>query len=255
MEKKEIKSKICSRGHHFEGSGPCPVCWPGRLKKKTEQSADVSPVFTAELLRFLKDIKQNNNPLWFQDNKLRYEKHVRLPLTAFGREFIPRLLKVAPAYGETRIFRIYRDVRFSKDKTPYKTHASIQFLRSGSDRDVHQPGFYLHLEPGGESFFGAGIWAPEPDVLEKIRTAIVTKPALWAPLSKYPFWGESYVRPPKDVDPDHRFIKDLMRKHFLTWVDFKDSVIPGPKFMGLVEKACRETAPLVAFLDRALGFK
>ena len=208
--------------------------------------------FSAQLFQFLVELNFNNNRTWFAENKTRYEEHVKRPLEAFAAAFAPRLARIAPGYATARPFRIYRDTRFSKDKTPYKTQASVQFLRATADRDVHQPGFYVHLEPG-ESFAAAGIWAPDAATLARIRTAIMARPAGWAPLRKLELWGESYARPPKGVDPDHRFAPDLMRKHYLTWVDFKDREVVGPAFLGRVAKACRRMAPLVAFLDRALG--
>lgn len=213
--------------------------------------SNIDAVFSKKSFQFLLDLRFNNDRLWFQENKAHYEESVKRPIEAFSQAFLPRLVKIAPDYDQARVFRIQRDTRFSKDKAPYKTHASVQFLRMGADRDVHQPGFYVHIEPG-ESFAGAGIWAPEPAVLERIRAAIIAKPNAWAPLSKLPLWGDSYIRPPRDVDPNHRFIDDLKRKNFLTWVDFKDKDVLGAAFIDRVEKACRQMAPLVAFLDKAL---
>jgi uncharacterized protein (TIGR02453 family) len=211
-----------------------------------------APVFSAELFQFLVELNFNNNRTWFAENKARYEEHVKRPLEAFAAAFAPRLAKLAPGYDQARPFRIHRDTRFSKDKTPYKTQAAVQFLRASADRDVHQPGFYVHLEPG-ESFAAAGIWMPDAATLLRIRKAIVAKPAAWAPIGKLELWGESYARPPKDVDPGHRFVEDLRHKHYLTWVDFKDREVVGPAFIDRVAKACQRMAPLVKFLDRALG--
>jgi uncharacterized protein (TIGR02453 family) len=213
-----------------------------------------SPLFTEELFQFLVELNFNNNRTWFAANKSRYEEHVKRPLAAFAAELAPRLAKIAPGYSKAHPFRIYRDTRFAKDKTPYKTQASVQFLRASASTDVHQPGFYVHFEPG-ECFAAAGIWAPDAATLTKVRTAIVARPAAWAPLSKLELWGESYVRPPRGVDPDHRFAAALMRKHYLTWVDFEDRAVVDPRFVGRVEQACLRMAPLVAFLDRALGRK
>jgi len=211
-------------------------------------------VFSAELFRFLVELQFNNNREWFNENKARYEESVKRPLAAFAAALAPRLAKSAPGYDQGRVFRIHRDTRFAKDKTPYKTQAAAQFLRAQADRDVHQPGFYLHLEPG-ECFAAAGIWAPDAATLARIRAAIVAKPAAWAPLARLELWGESYARPPKGVDPDHRFVAALMRKHYLTWVDFEDEQVLGPAFLGRVERACQRMTPLVTFLDRALGIK
>jgi uncharacterized protein (TIGR02453 family) len=208
-------------------------------------------VFDKELFQFFKELKRHNDRDWFQENKERYERFVKRPLAAFAEELAPRLERIAPGYGYPRLFRIHRDVRFSKDKAPYKTQASVQFQRALAGSDVHQPGFYVHLEPGG-CFVGAGIWAPDAAALGRIRAAIVDHPAAWAPLAKLPLWGESYARPPKGVDPGHRFVEDLKRKHFLTCVDFEDREAIGPGFLRLAERLCKKGAPLVAFLDRAL---
>ena len=213
-----------------------------------------APVFSEELFQFLVELNFNNNRTWFAENKARYEQHVKRPLEAFAAAFAPRLAKIAPGYSVGRPFRIYRDTRFSKDKTPYKTQAAVQFLRASARSNVHQPGFYVHLEPG-ECFAAAGMWAPDAATLARVRAAIMARPAAWAPLSKLEFWGESYARPPKGVDPGHRFVADLLRKHYLTWVDFKDRDIVSPSFLDRVEKACARMAPLVAFLDRALGIR
>ena len=115
---------------------------------------------TPELFAFFRELKQNNNRDWFQANKQRYEKQVREPLLDFIVDFGVRLPEISRHYvADARksggsLFRIYRDVRFSKDKTPYKTGAGVQF-RHEAAKDVHAPGFYLHIEPGA-CFIGAG---------------------------------------------------------------------------------------------------
>ncbi|MCH7945702.1 MAG: TIGR02453 family protein, partial [Armatimonadetes bacterium] len=111
-----------------------------------------SPRLKPELLKFLSDLKKNNNRQWFQKNKDRYESDVREPLLKFIEAFEPRLHKISPHFiADARktggsLFRIYRDTRFSHDKRPYKTHAGVQF-RHERAKDVHAPGFYLHIEP------------------------------------------------------------------------------------------------------------
>ena len=216
--------------------------------------AEQGRIFGRELFQFLAELKFNNERSWFEANRGRYEEHVKRPLEAFGKALAERLRRIDPAYDRPRVFRIHRDTRFSRDKAPYKTQAAIQFPHRAAGGDVHAPGFYVHLEPG-ESFVGGGIWAPDPEALRRIRAAIVARPARWAPLSKLSFWGESYARPPKGVDPGHRFVEDLKRKHFITWVDFDDRRVVGPAFLGLAEKACRKMAPLVGFLNGALGLE
>ena len=139
--------------------------------------------FDAKLLKFLKDLAANNNREWFQENKARYEADVLQPAQAFIRAFAPVLAKLSPLFvaDDRRVggslMRIYRDTRFSKDKTPYKTNVGIHF-RHEIGKDVHAPGFYLHLACD-ECFLGAGMWMPATKVLTKIRNEIVDDPAKW----------------------------------------------------------------------------
>ena len=109
--------------------------------------------FDASLLQFLEELADNNHRSWFQINKERYETAVLEPSLAFIREFAPRLKKISPYFvaSDRRVggslMRVYRDTRFGKDKTPYKTNVGIQF-RHEFGKDVHAPGFYVHLVPG-----------------------------------------------------------------------------------------------------------
>src|SRR5438270_14082518 len=129
---------------------------------------------------FLKDLAKHNDRAWFNANKERYEQDVRDPFLEFIANASVPLRKISsslvadprPVGGS--MFRIYRDVRFSKDKSPYKTHAAAHFQSGG--KGVHGPGYYLHLEPG-ECFVGGGMWNPEPKVLDEIRTRIADQPA------------------------------------------------------------------------------
>ena len=133
---------------------------------------------TPELFEFFRQLKRNNNREWFQKNKARYEERVRDPLLELVADFEPHLHKISPhLVADSRpvggsLFRIYRDVRFSKDKTPYKTAAGVRFPHEEC-KDVHAPGFYLHLEPG-EVFAGAGIWRPDAATLRRVRDRIVS---------------------------------------------------------------------------------
>ena len=134
-----------------------------------------SPHFTPALFEFLADLSMNNEREWFQANKARYERDVRDPMIEFVVDFGEKLREINPhMVADPRksggsVFRIYRDVRFSRDKSPYKTNAGAHF-RHEVGREVHGPGFYLHLEPGNV-FAGAGIWMPNSATLGKIRGA------------------------------------------------------------------------------------
>jgi uncharacterized protein (TIGR02453 family) len=218
---------------------------------------------TPELFSFFRDLKKNNNRDWFEANKHRYEGQVREPLLRFITDFGIRLAEISPYYlADARrsggsLFRINRDIRFSKDKSPYKTAAGIQF-RHEQGKDVHTPGFYLHLEPG-QVFMGAGIWHPEPKTLAKIRDAIVENPDRWqraisdeAFKRGFQLGGDSLSRPPKGYDPDHSFIEDLKRKDFIASVSLSEEEACTPNFIDRFAGRCRAAAPFMAFLTTSL---
>ncbi len=156
------------------------------------------------------------------------------------------------------MFRIYRDTRFGKDKTPYKTAASAQF-RHTQGKDVHAPGFYVHLEPD-EVFSGSGIWHPEAPTLAQIRDSISSHPAKWKAVlnektfkKKFKLDGDSLVRPPKGYDPEHPFIVDLKRKDFMVGSQFSEKEACSPHFMENLVESFREANPLMEFLMSALN--
>src|SRR5918996_1661223 len=139
--------------------------------------------FGPELFRFLRDLEANNDRTWFNANKDRYEREVRDPALDFVEDFAPRLAEISqhfvadPRPSGGSLFRIHRDTRFSKDKSPYKTHVGIHF-RHELAKHAHTPGFYLHLQPGSV-FVGVGIWHPDPPALLRIREAIAGDPSAW----------------------------------------------------------------------------
>jgi uncharacterized protein (TIGR02453 family) len=219
-----------------------------------------SPFFTPQLFDFLRQLKRRNNRDWFNANKERYENEVRLPALRFIGSFAPRLHKISPHFTAdphpTRgsLFRIYRDTRFSADKKPYKTHAGMSFNHDAG-KDVHTPGFYLHLEPE-QCFAAGGIWHPDSPTLTKIRSAIVREPERWrAATRKLELVGDSLSRPPRGYDPAHPLIDDLKRKDYIASVSFEDEQVFSPKFMRDFEAACKRMAPLVEFTTLALGMK
>ncbi|MBM3944436.1 MAG: DUF2461 domain-containing protein [SAR202 cluster bacterium] len=220
--------------------------------------------FTPAMFQFLGDLALNNYREWFQKNKARYEKHVKEPLLEFIDDFREPLKSISPHYvADPRpvggsMFRIYRDTRFARDKTPYKTHASAHF-RHGAGGDVHGPGFYLHLEPGNV-MCGVGIWHPDGPTLAKLRDAIAHNPDIWkkaktnkAYASKFEEWGESVSRPPKGYDAGHPLIEDIKRKDFVGMAGFDMDDACSPRFMQLYTDACKASAPYMEFLTRAVG--
>ncbi|MCE1204252.1 MAG: DUF2461 domain-containing protein [Holophagaceae bacterium] len=213
-----------------------------------------------ELFRFLKDLKANNDRAWFQEHKARYEAEARDPvlrlIAGFGGPLasVSRHFAADPRPMGGSLFRIHRDTRFSKDKTPYKTHLGVNFRhRSEAAGGVHGPGFYLHLEPGG-CFAGGGLWHPEPEALYRVRQAIVAKTAAWKKLraSGIEIEGEALKRVPQGFDPDHPCAEDLKLKDFYAATAFTDAQVLAPDFPTTLARACQEAAPLVAFLSKAL---
>jgi uncharacterized protein (TIGR02453 family) len=179
--------------------------------------------FPDDLFGFLNDLKKNNNREWFKANKPRYTESVVNPMCEFIACMAPRLQRISKHYtADPRphggsMFRIYRDVRFSKDKSPYKTHAACQF-RHQAGRDAHAPGFYVHLAADG-LFFGGGIWTPPSAHLGKIREQIADSPVAWsriigaAAVRKHGgLKGDQLKRAPRGFDPESRHIEDLKRK-------------------------------------------
>jgi uncharacterized protein (TIGR02453 family) len=220
--------------------------------------------FDENFFDFLKELKQNNTREWFQDNKERYQAAVQEPLLRFISDFSEPLHGISPEFvADPRpsggsMFRIYRDVRFSKDKSPYKTHAAAQF-RHRAGRDAHAPGFYLHLEPGNV-FVGAGSWHPDREALESIRTAIAEYPDQWQTLLNEPCFskrhglvGDSLKRPPRGFDPEHPLIDELKRKDFISVENFTQKQACSAGFIDQVASSFSVAAPLVRFLTEAVG--
>jgi uncharacterized protein (TIGR02453 family) len=214
--------------------------------------------FTSELFRFLTRLKRNNNRNWFLSHKDEYETHVRQPALQFITDFAGPLYDltqhlVSDARG-TRgsLFRIYRDTRFSSDKRPYKTHVAMRFSHGG--KDVHSPGFYLHLEPGG-CFAASGLWHPEPPVLLKVRNAIVERGDEWRKIRKLLNWDDAskLSRPPRGFPCDHEFVDDLKLRDLGTAIEFTDKQVCSLNFMITFANACRKMSPLAAFLSKSLG--
>ena len=139
--------------------------------------------FPKGCLPYLRQLAKHNERAWFSENKQRYEDCVRMPALAFIDAMGPELKKLSPHFRAIpkkvggSLMRVYRDTRFANDKTPYKTNVGIQF-RHELGKDVHAPGFYVHIEPGN-CFFGAGIWHPEAKVLNAIREFIADNPNAW----------------------------------------------------------------------------
>jgi uncharacterized protein (TIGR02453 family) len=216
---------------------------------------DLVRYFDAETFGFLRDLTSHNDRAWFNENKDRYEDAVKEPMLEFIADASPELQKLSrnlvadPRPTGGSMFRIYRDVRFSKDKRPYKTYASAHFPLGA--KGVHGPGYYLHIEPGG-SFVAGGMWMPEPSVLQGIRERIAERPAEW----KRARAGlddpeDALKRPPRGFDPDHPMIEDIKRKSFTSSGRLSDAQVTGLNLMKAFMARCEEMAPLMRFLAAA----
>lgn len=226
--------------------------------------ADEFKGFGRDFFAFFRELKANNERAWFEANKQRFRDNVQAPMSAFIEAMAPRLAKIGrnfiadPKPNGGSMFRIYRDVRFSKDKRPYKEHASCQF-RHRLGKDVHAPGFYMHFAPD-EVFFGGGLWLPPPDALAKIRGAIASKPAAWKKvLADKAFAkrfdgveGEALARPPRGFDPAHPYIGDIKKKSFFAMGASSVKLAQSPKLLDEVTETLRAASPLMKFLCGAL---
>ncbi|MCB1933903.1 MAG: DUF2461 domain-containing protein [Candidatus Accumulibacter sp.] len=220
-------------------------------------------MFTRASLEFLDDLAANNNRAWFEENKSRYEALVREPALTFISEMSPLLKTFAPRFrADPRktggsLMRVFRDTRFSRDKTPYKTNIGIQF-RHDSGRDVHAPGFYVHIA-SDECFLGAGCWHPDSDSLSRIRDWLAGKPARWFSVrdhggfsAQWTLSGESLTRPPRGYPADHEAIEDLKRKDFIGIAALSSSEVTREDFVRLAGERFAAARPFVSFLCDAL---
>ncbi|MHB8971586.1 MAG: DUF2461 domain-containing protein [Pirellulaceae bacterium] len=221
--------------------------------------------FEPTVVRFLEDLRDNNNRQWFQANKDRYEREVREPCLSFIRAFGPQLRKISPFFvaSDERVggslMRIYRDTRFGKDKTPYKTNVGIQF-RHELGGDVHAPGFYIHIEPD-ECFLGLGAWRPDRDSLHQIRQAILERPEPWKRALRakmfrqlqFTLAGDSLKRPPRDCPVDHALIADLKRTDYVALRGLEESDVFGEDFLDCVAESFAAGSAFMRFLCVALN--
>jgi uncharacterized protein (TIGR02453 family) len=220
--------------------------------------------FSPALFKFLRDLKANNSREWFKANKPRYEEEVRQPALRFITDFAPHLGKISkffradprPVGGS--LFRIYRDIRFSKDKSPYKTHVGIHF-RHEAGKDAYTPGFYLHLEPV-TVFVGVGLWHPDNTTLRKIRDAVVNDPGRFKRSiggkkfkERFVVTGESLKRPPVGYDPEHPLIDYLKLKDFTALARLNQKDVTSAGFIARFAAECRAGSPLVKFICQAVG--
>ncbi len=220
--------------------------------------------FGESTVRFLEDLEDNNNRAWFQEHKHRYDSEVLEPALAFISAVGPLLAGVSECFTAVpgrvggSLMRVYRDTRFSRDKTPYKTNIGIQF-RHEQGKDVHAPGYYLHIESTG-CFLGAGMWRPESSALKSIRERIVNHPEAWRKVLRsrrfrreFSLGGTALTRPPRGYAADLPHIEDLKRKDFIGVSDFSIERAAEAGFPNEVVERFACATPLMQFLCTAVG--
>jgi len=213
-------------------------------------------------LKFLKDLKKNNNKPWFEKNKSVYldakedmDHFVEQVIDGFGKTDP----EIATLHPKDCTYRIYRDVRFSKDKTPYKIHMGAYLNKGG--KKVPTAGYYLHLEPG-KNMAGGGLWMPQPPELNKVRQEIDYNFSEWTKILgdrnfKKVFPGglemeEMLSRPPKGYEDDNPAIEYLKLKSFIITRDFSDAEVQSKTFLKEIIKTFTAMKGFVYFMNRSL---
>lgn len=209
-------------------------------------------------LDFLEDLRKNNNRDWFAENKSVYIEE-RENVISFADELLKNMNKhdqIENISGEKCLLRIYRDVRFSKNKVPYKSHWGLSFRRA---TELLRGGYYLHIEPGN-SFIGGGFWGPEPKDLKRIRTqftlfgdefqTILNDKTFINTFGK--MRGEQLKNGPKGFDKEDPHIDLLKYKQYLISKTFTDKEILSPDFVKTANDTFKKMRPFMNFMSEAL---
>jgi len=213
-------------------------------------------------LKFLKDLGRNNNRDWFEKNKPRYNEckdEFEVFVSALLDDMIEFDDTLAGLNPKKLIFRIYRDVRFSKDKSPYKKNLSAAFSAEG--KGLGTPGYYVHIQPNNESFVGIGLFQPIPEKLAKIRQEIdyngerlkkiFNEKKFKKNYSK--FWDEDKLKTmPKGYSKDHIYGEWLKLKSFIVAHNFKDNEVTSRNFPKKLVEVLKSAKPLNDFLKEAI---
>ena len=215
--------------------------------------------FPPEMVKFFRSLKRNNRREWFQPRKHLFDQHVKAPMLELVGAINTDLAKFAPEYvTEPKIFRIYRDTRFSADKTPYKTHVAASFSRRDSER-LGTGGFYFSVSHDVIEV-AAGIWHPEREVMLLVRNHIAeTHGELSRILADKKsrklageLKGDALSRSPKGFDPAHPAAGFIKMKDWILDVTMDANLATTPQLHGAVVERFRAMAPLLAYLNRPL---
>jgi len=227
--------------------------------------------FTKRALGFFRGLARHNEKSWFEAHRDEYEAEVRQPMRQLIEDLDTHFAQFAPEIGgdaKRSMFRIYSDIRFSKDKSPYKTHAACWFNHRnashnvGSEADAGSAGYYFHLQPGGKSGLGAGIWMPPRPQLNRLREAIATDSKGFDRMERSlptRFGGlddeAALKRMPRGYAEDHPAAKWLRYQSFTTGRALTDKQVTSPSLASFLAREYEALLPLVRWLNDALGFK
>ncbi len=221
----------------------------------------VAPHYTPEALKFFRGLKRNNDRDWFNARKKIYEQHIKLPTQAIVAALNEELLRFAPDYvrpPQKAVFRIYRDIRFSSDKRPYKTHQGAWWTRHGLEK-TSGGGFYFHIA-ADEVTVAAGVYMPEREQLLAIRRHIEANHAEMRALLKSKkllslmseFEGNKLSRPPKGFLPDSPAADLILNRQWGFSTRLPVETATSPKLVKEIARRFEAAAPLVAFLNQPL---
>lgn len=215
------------------------------------------------IITYLRSLAMNNNREWFNDNKKAYLEALDL-FRGFAGEVLTGIVRFDPSLGDLEakdtIFRIYKDVRFSKDKTPYKTHFGCWMTRGG--RKSTDAGYYFHLEPDN-TFMAAGVYMPPREQLNLIRQEIVFNPGAYLKIINDPLIKKGYERTGKDdmlkkgpagFAKDFEYMDEIKYKHFIYSKNYSESEIRQKGFSTKLAVDFRGLLPLVNYLNHAMSF-
>lgn len=215
-------------------------------------------------IAFLKKLKKNNNREWFHAHKDEYEENVKFPMQCLIATLREKLRDEIPELEfnpKKSIFRIHRDVRFSKNKAPYKTNIAASFEMRGKKKTTETPGLYVGIEPGSV-FVGGGMYMPWGDQLKAIRKSIIEKPDDFLSVVEDKrfkkifggIMGEKLVKAPMGIAKDHPMIEHLRHKQFFVGKEWdNESVVSSKKFADTAASLFTDTMPLIRWLMKAIA--
>jgi uncharacterized protein (TIGR02453 family) len=219
------------------------------------------PRFSAATIAFLRRLKRNNRREWFNAHRDEYEAHVREPMVAVLERLAVDMRAIAPELlvGPKSMYRIYRDVRFSENKQPYKTHVAASFWPRTLGKSAGA-GMYFHISPDGV-WVGGGLYAPDTPQLHAIREQIAANTRRFRSIVEAPAFtraldggleGEQLQRVPRGFPVEHEAAAYLKYRQFLAGKEFPARFATGPKFYAGVLEVFRRVAPFIRFLNEPL---